>query len=456
MSKTWGGMQMFVENKLNPDDRRREMVYHNFNRNLQDIVKAGLDSGAKVLLSTVAVTLKDCPPFASTDVTNLSAADATAYDKALADATSAESKGDFAAALPQLEAAAKSFPQSAELQFHLGLCALQISNAPAARAHFQSACDLDTLPFRADTRINGMIAQMANRFPNANLRVFDAAAGLAPAGISGNETFYEHVHFNFDGNYRLARAWAAQIESMLALAPANYAKSDWLSQETCEDRLGLTDWNRSAVVESVMQRMYSPPLSTQAGNAQRLEALRAWGRELHARMTSDAAKHAREIYLDAIKRAPDDYYLHENYAAFLVGNKEFAAATQEWRRVRELTPQDFVANYRLAEVLVDENKLDEAAPLLLDALSSHPGFTEGWLKLGQLHAAQAKLDLALGRTHARAPIASPGPGGLLRTRPRALAPEPFAGFARQFSRGRPAQAGLLGGALYTRRRTRHA
>ena len=32
----------------------------------------------------------------------------------------------------------------------------------------------------------------------------------------GDETFYEHVHFNFDGNYRLGKMWAEQIGQQLA------------------------------------------------------------------------------------------------------------------------------------------------------------------------------------------------------------------------------------------------
>ena len=59
---TWHGMEMFLENKIPPDDPRKEVVYHSYARNLDDILNAGMDAGAKVILSTVAVNLKDCPP----------------------------------------------------------------------------------------------------------------------------------------------------------------------------------------------------------------------------------------------------------------------------------------------------------------------------------------------------------------------------------------------------------
>ena len=42
----WRGMEMFVQNQVSPDDRSRQRVYRNFQRNLEDIVRAGLGSGA--------------------------------------------------------------------------------------------------------------------------------------------------------------------------------------------------------------------------------------------------------------------------------------------------------------------------------------------------------------------------------------------------------------------------
>jgi hypothetical protein len=54
---SWGGMEMFVGNQIPADDPRKAVVYQNFSRNLHDIVTPGLNSGAKILLNTVAVNL---------------------------------------------------------------------------------------------------------------------------------------------------------------------------------------------------------------------------------------------------------------------------------------------------------------------------------------------------------------------------------------------------------------
>src|SRR5487761_1994727 len=48
----WHGMEMFMRNQVPPSDPRRQRVYDNFERNLAEILHAGLASGAKVVLST--------------------------------------------------------------------------------------------------------------------------------------------------------------------------------------------------------------------------------------------------------------------------------------------------------------------------------------------------------------------------------------------------------------------
>ena len=39
-------MQMFQQNRVPPQDRRRERVYGNFRSNLEDILRAGVGAGA--------------------------------------------------------------------------------------------------------------------------------------------------------------------------------------------------------------------------------------------------------------------------------------------------------------------------------------------------------------------------------------------------------------------------
>ncbi len=208
---TWGGMRMFLQNQIPPDDARRETVYKNFTQNLRDIVHAGQRSGAKIVLSTMSVNLRDCPPFGSMLNSNLPASDQAQFESFYSSALTLQTNHQTADAAQHFEKAAKIDPKFAELQFRWAQCLLSETNTTAACERFQLACDVDALPFRADTRINATIRSLASELNGNNVTFCDAETALKAAttdGLAGDESFFEHVHFNFDGNYRLAKAWA--------------------------------------------------------------------------------------------------------------------------------------------------------------------------------------------------------------------------------------------------------
>jgi len=57
--KTWSGLGMFKEQQLRWNDPARSRAYRNFAANLEDILKAGDSAGVPIVLSTVAVNLRD-------------------------------------------------------------------------------------------------------------------------------------------------------------------------------------------------------------------------------------------------------------------------------------------------------------------------------------------------------------------------------------------------------------
>jgi tetratricopeptide (TPR) repeat protein len=395
----WGGMEMFMGNQLRPDDPRKETVYRNFQKNLHDIVEVGLGSGAKILLNTVAVNLKDCAPFASLANSHLPAADRARFDEIYAQACSAGAQNDLAEAAQKFAQAATFDASVAELQFRWGQSLLRLTNYPGAREHLEQACDDDALPFRADSRINGLIALAGRQSADDRLVLLDAAnelaANLAP-GLCGQETFYEHVHFTFDGNYRLGRAWAEQVRKLLPEEIAGVANAGvWPSQETCERRLGLTDWNRAAVIAVAMNRLRQPPLGSRLNNSQILESFQAAAKQLRQRMTPAAAKTATENYLAAIQGAPNDHFLRENYAEFLESTGDLKQAAAQWQQVCDLMPRNCSAFYEAGRLLSLQGQWAAAQAALSQAVSLRPSQAYVWYELGKVHLATEKFDTAL-------------------------------------------------------------
>lgn len=392
----WGGLQMFMGNQLPPEDPRKGVVYKNFQRNLQDILRAGEESGAKVILNTVAVNLKDCPPFASIPSAKLSSADREKCDRLVADGRGAQISSDWKMAAADFAEAAKLDPQLAETQFREGQCLLHLNDSAGAAAHFQQACDADALAFRAESHINGIIRDTGRQMANPDLVLCDAAASLTePGKIPGQEYFYEHVHFNFDGNYRLAMLWAKQAESLLPEDVKAKGKGDWAAQDVCEARLGLTDWNRSDVFNAVRQRMERPPLSSQFNNDQRMAELSDRIARILQQRTPQAATNARALYLDAIARAPGDYLLHQTYGEFLELTGDIRPAAQEWKQARELMPRNPFAFLTEGKLLEQLGELSSAQECCQQAVHLHPRYAEAWCELGKLAATENRFDQAL-------------------------------------------------------------
>ena len=397
-STSWGGMEMFLGHRLSPDDPAKERVYRNFQQNLHDILKAGTDAGAKVILNTVAVNLRDCSPFASVPPGNLPQTDRAACEQFIADANQARQQGRFEEAARDFERAAKILPLSADCQYGWAGCLLSLSNYAAAHEHFQKACDCDALPFRADSRINEMIRQAAPPIAGSNILLFDAAVALAsnnPAGICGNETFFEHVHFNFDGNYRLGRAWAEIIAPLLPFSAASGAARPWLSQADSDTRLALTDWNRSVTVSEVIRRRQQPPLSGQSANAAELESLRNELDGLRRHMNATTASAARSIYFEEMRRAPDDFQLRFNYGDFLEATGDFPNAVASWKEVQALLPQYYLGYLQEARMLEKERQLDAAESAFRQTVALNPRMTTAWFELSNIHASEGKYESAL-------------------------------------------------------------
>jgi tetratricopeptide (TPR) repeat protein len=393
---SWGGMEMFINNQIPPDSPLRGNVYRNFAQNLEDILKTGTGAGAKILLNTVGVNLRDCPPFATLPASSVSTSDREQAESLLKQAGDEVSGGDFSAAQKTYEQAAHLDGRDAGLQFGWGQCLLAEKDFANARIHLQLACDDDALPFRTDSRLNGLIQAAATRHQSSGVTFFDANDFLArqnPDEICGAETFYEHVHFDFRGSYELGLAWAQQLEKTM---PETFTRHDgWMSKPECDDRLGLSDWNRITILKSMASRLLVPPFSGQPGNADREGKLSTRIQDLQARMDTNNAASARQNFEAQIAREPDDFELKENYALFLQASGDIPDSIVEWQRVNNLIPHDYLPYFQMGRFLSSSGKLDEAESNLRKAVAIHPSLTDGWYELGNALAAQQKYGEAL-------------------------------------------------------------
>src|SRR6516164_1069060 len=106
---------MFVNNRIDYDDAGRLRAYANFKGNLEDILRIAHRKGVPVVLSTVAVNLEDCAPFASIHANNLSTNQLSAWNENYDEGVTDETARLFGTALTSYRGAAEIDPQFAEL-----------------------------------------------------------------------------------------------------------------------------------------------------------------------------------------------------------------------------------------------------------------------------------------------------------------------------------------------------
>src|SRR5208282_1505173 len=362
--KEWVGMKMFLNGRIGYDDPARLRAYANFKGNLEDILRTAQRAGVPVILSTVAVNLKECAPFASIHKPGLSTNQLSAWNELFEEGITHETAGFYGDALVWYGKAAEIDPQFAELQFRMGDCNLALTNSVQALPDFQLARDYDALDFRADSRINSAIRDEAARHGSDGVHLVEADKILAqdsPDGIPGLNFFYEHVHLNFAGNYLLALNFAEQIKGLLPNPLSARDKGSWASEELCERRLAVTVWDRQRVWQPILSRITSPPFTGQFDHAANLKTYEAKVDEAKSMMNTRTPEQARQMYEQALAWAPADGSLYFNFAQYLGAKGAIAQATEEAKHVCELLPQAPGEFSDVGDLLILQAKIDEAA-----------------------------------------------------------------------------------------------
>ncbi len=322
----WKGMEMFLDKQVRANSPQLQRTYANFASNLREIVDAARGSGARVLLSTIATNIKDCPPFASLHREGLTSEALLEWSFQFEQGTVLENARSFSDALKSYTAAAKVDDQYAELQFRIARCLWALGDYTAAKEHFIRAQDLDTLRFRADTKINEIILAVANS-SGKQVEILDAQSNLegeSPYGVIGSELLYEHVHLNPQGNYLLARAAFSKIVNDLpATVRASAHGIDPPSESECERLLALTSHDRSRIASEMIQRMQRPPFTNQSNHAEQIQNL-----VFKASGSAETVPDTLNEYQWAIAQAPSDRILHYKFGFVLFDVDRNASAEQ--------------------------------------------------------------------------------------------------------------------------------
>ncbi len=375
----WTGMDMFLEKQVRHDDDDLTTVYSHFEKNLLDIKAVALKANAKVMLSTIATNLRDNPPFASLHRVGIAQDDLARWRRLYDEGAALQDEARFQDAIQRYLAAADIDDSYADLHFRLAACFDQINDTQKAHARYVLARDLDTLRFRADTRINEIIRRVAQESSNDAVELVDAAAALAagsPNGITGKELFHEHVHLNFTGNYLIARRLFDRVSDILPAASARRRIADHpvITEEQCRDALIYTAWDEHANAEEVLNDFIKkPPFTGQLFHARRVVQLEKHENQLRSRLTADLLRAIDIQYQQAIAAGKADWWIRWKYAEFLSERmRNERGASIQYRFVRDYLPHFSQAWAKLGTSMGKQGDLDTAIAMNLHAIELSP------------------------------------------------------------------------------------
>jgi tetratricopeptide (TPR) repeat protein len=387
--REWGGMEMFTGKAVAVDDPRLDPIRANFSANLDQILSIASDHDIKTVLSTVAVNVRDCAPFASVTAGPLQALLET--DRALALGRA----GDVHSLLEQAVAAA---PGHAGARFRLARSLDARGETPTAREHYFAALEFDALRFRADSEINAIIRQAAQS-SGGRVSLVDSARELgsdieSSTVIAGREFFFEHVHLTWEGNFALAKLLAARaVEILWDIDPAT---APWLDRDACAASVGFTEFGRLAQLMSMQELTGRPPFTGQWLFAEdRARQKREIG-TAQSTLSSPEAVQAVVAQVDgAIARDPENAALVFQAAAVHLQAGDVRGALEFNDRYAELAPPSGEHAVQRAYLLMQVGRGSEAADVLLQSAVREPYYFQTYSLLAQVRIANGQAAQAV-------------------------------------------------------------
>jgi tetratricopeptide (TPR) repeat protein len=397
----WRGMEMFLESRLRPDDPRLRAVHAHFRDNLREICSTLVHAGAKAIVCTVPVNLKDSAPFASLHAPNLTPDVLSQWERIYQEGVRLESAARFAEAESRYDEAARIDDQFADLAYHQARCLMALGRAEEAGRKFSRARDLDALRFRTDSTLNETIRRVVGAQP-AGVSLVDAERAFAresPSGIPGEDLFYEHVHMNFHGNYLIARGLFREIAAILPdpdpARPRGASVPDPLPEPECAARLAYTARERWADALKIGEMLQNPPFTNQLDADARAARWEGYRQALKSGLGPEALQDSLTVARKALNTSPDDWMIRMHMAGLLAESDALSEAAGQYEALLKQVPHLSLAHYKLGTVYLRMKDYERANSCFRAALRIAPDFAGAHYGLAEVLAAQGRVKDAI-------------------------------------------------------------
>ena len=393
----WNGMEMFLNNPVTQDDPRMQTVYKHYRNNLRAMFRIGIKHDVPVVISTVAVNLKDNAPFGSRHKASLADRELERWQDNYARGIEMQKQNRFDQALELFREALKLDGHYADLHFRMAECYLATGQPELAEGAYEQARDLDVYRFRADSTINQIIKETAAGFEDV---VFidgrEVVHRHSPDGIPGTELFYEHVHYNFSGNYLMAKTLNPAVLRSLEVKKGIKPRSrEILSEAEVKRRLAYTRWDHLKITRFILERLGKPPFTGQSDIDKQQAKLKEEISAINAAFSDQELQDVLAGYEYALHHYPH-WFLYDHLADIhfnATGN--LPLAEEYYQKALDQYPDYTIAMEALAHVKMVLGKLGEAEALFRKSLASQPTVAQKKVNLAVVIGAQERYGEAI-------------------------------------------------------------
>lgn len=381
----WRGLDEFRQAVLSADDPRLVRLYRNAEENVRWMLDRAADHGVPVVLAVPAVNLQDWPPLGG-------------------------------------EEALRVYRAAQEDE--------QAGNRAAAWIGYRKACDLDRYRFRADSRLREGLRKLAAAYPDHVVRLADTDRDLheGNAGfVSDRVYFYEHVHLTFDGRLAVAASLVREMVPLLECVPVDRLSP---AGEEVASRLPFVAWNEMEAWRAIRALLDLEVFRQQPGRDlrrreldARIEAL-AQQAQLESRpgqmmavvekarrlnpadplvdlvggqllLAQGLLGPAMEALTRCLERFPNhpDVLLNLSRIALMQGN--LPEAGRHLDAFARVAPESVRHAPFRGEYLARTGRLEEAIPLLEQAVVWDPGKAANWANLAQAWVLKGNMESAI-------------------------------------------------------------
>ena len=361
----WEGMQMFTNNGVPHDDPRMESVYGHYEDNLTSIIETLRDKGTHVILSSVPVNLRHSAPFLSVHSPDLSDDQLSQWRELTRSGSQSNDQDNSSDAVTQFQAALKIDPDYADTHFRLATAFENLGELQEAKTHYQHALDLDALRFRADSKLNQIIQDVAASIDSDTFSFVDSAAAFEQASQPyqpGWNLLLEHVHYDFAGNNILAAEISRSIMSNLTSGD-DYQP---LPNGEVARRIGFPNYDTIEEIKNLQGMIEQPPFPGQGNYA---EFRRFLDNKLE-RVTNSVGSQREVVQRrqDIVDSGLADWKVHFELAVINQRLRNPPKMYYHLNQILELYPHNRETYMKIAEAMSREGKWREVIPYLEQSL----------------------------------------------------------------------------------------